>query len=96
MNIIFEGEEQATLKRAISKKGVEHQLSILTEEMGECIAAISHYQRRREGSYSEMMEEMADVLVCLMQFYLRNGENISYHWGQKMQRLKKRLEDKDK
>ena len=91
MEIMLTAREKFILGKAIEAYGLKTQLSILQEEAAELIAAISHVARGREKSHSEMIEEMADVLVVLCQMSLFYNNDIMFHFNRKLERLKKRL-----
>lgn len=55
---------------AINKYGHEAQFRQTQEECNELAVAISHYVRKREGAKEEMIEELADVYICLRQSLL--------------------------
>lgn len=52
---------------AILQYGTEPQLRQLQEECSELAVAISHYIRGREHARDEMIEELADVYICVQQ-----------------------------
>lgn len=85
-------------KRAIEKYGFEAQLRVAQEELAELIVAISHYIRRREGSFLELCSEIADVEIMLKQIKgavligLDKDKVMSFK-RKKITRLKKRIED---
>ena len=51
----------------ILKYGTEPQLRQLQEECNELAVAVSHYVRERQGARDEMIEELADVYICIKQ-----------------------------
>ena len=62
-------DEMEILLRAIKTFGVEHQLSMLQEECGECSVAINHFRRSRIGLH-ELISEMVDVEIMIDQMKL--------------------------
>lgn len=58
------------LKQALKKWTIQDQLFMLIEESAELISAINRYVRRRENSFIELLEEMADVEILIAQVKL--------------------------
>lgn len=58
---------QQTCLKAINKYGHKPQLRQLQEECSELAVAVSHYLRMRKGAKDEMVEELADVYICMRQ-----------------------------
>ena len=56
--------------KAINQYGHNAQFHQLQEECGELIVAINHYIRQREGAKDKIIEELADVYICLRQSLL--------------------------
>lgn len=46
------------------------QSKILTEECAELIVALSHFERNRKGSFSEILEELSHVLISCFAFIM--------------------------
>jgi NTP pyrophosphatase (non-canonical NTP hydrolase) len=46
------------------------QSVILKEECAELIVALSHFDRNREGSFNEMLEELSHVLISCFAFII--------------------------
>lgn len=61
---------QQTCLRAINQYGNEAQFRQLQEECNELAVAVSHYIRQKRGSKGELIEELADVYICLRQALL--------------------------
>lgn len=61
--------QQSCLK-AITKYGHEPQWRQLQEECSELAVAVSHYIRQRDGAKEEVIEELADVYICMRQALL--------------------------
>ena len=93
MNIQYTEKEIDLFKKAIATWGTPAQLRIMQEELAECVVAIGHYLRQRELGYSEMCEEMADVLVTLSQHYLSMKEDVQYHYSRKLKKLERYLKE---
>ena len=96
MIIKLSQDDSTVIKDILRLNGVNYQYRILQEECAECITAISHYARHRDGSFKELMEELADVLICIAEFYTIHGENIAYYWDKKISRLRKKIDEKQK
>lgn len=43
---------------------------ILKEECAELIIALSHFERKREGAYNEILEELSHVLISCVAFII--------------------------
>lgn len=52
------------------KCDVYSQSKILTEECAELIVALSHFERNRKGSFSEILEELSHVLISCFAFIM--------------------------
>jgi len=59
---LFNILKSQTYKKAKEIWGVELQIDVLIEELGELIVAISHYKRGR-GNKEEILEEIVDVTI---------------------------------
>lgn len=46
------------------------QSVILREECAELIVALSHFERNREGSFNEILEELSHVLITCFAFII--------------------------
>lgn len=46
------------------------QSIILREECAELIVALSHFERNRKGSFNEILEELAHVLISCFAFII--------------------------
>lgn len=46
------------------------QSIILMEECAELIAALSHFERNREGAFNEILEELSHVLISCFAFII--------------------------
>lgn len=54
-------------KKIVDHYGVEHQLDILVEEMGELLQAIG--KLKRYNARDNFIEELSDVSIMLMQMF---------------------------
>lgn len=59
-------ERMEILERVAKHYGFKSQLSMMIEECGEMIVAISHYERQRVST-EELIEEFADIWIVLKQ-----------------------------
>ena len=85
-------------KRALDKWGGEAQLNMLEEECIELALATRHFQRRREGSFLKLMDEMADVEIMIEQIkmvLLLGTDKYVFRTAKrkKLKRLKERLDN---
>lgn len=80
--------------KAINRYGHDAQFRQLQEECNELAVATSHYLRKREGSKNEMIEELADVYICMRQalIMLECWDEFYDTIETKMNRLDDRLE----
>lgn len=87
-------EQRKTIaNQAIAKYGYMAQLRQLQEECAELIVAISHYIRDDRDELNELNEELADVIIMLMQLvpsYNIQGE-ITRIIDEKLEKLSKKL-----
>jgi len=60
-------DKKELYQKAIDKWGSELQLNMLEEECLELVLAIKNYQRRKENSFLDLIEEMADVEIMIEQ-----------------------------
>ena len=84
------------LKKAILWWGIDFQLLMLIEECAELIQAVSHYKRKREGSFLKLLEEIVDVEILIAQVKLAfvTGTDKNEYLAikrRKIKRLKERL-----
>ncbi len=84
---------QQTCLRAINRYGHEPQYRQLQEECNELAVAVSHYLRKREGAKIEIIEELADVYICMRQalLMLECMDEFDRMVDTKIERLKDRL-----
>lgn len=78
---------------AIDKYGREPQFRQLQEECCELATAISHHIRKRDGAKEEVIEEMADVYICIWQAIemLQCSNEFQEVIDMKINRLEERL-----
>jgi NTP pyrophosphatase (non-canonical NTP hydrolase) len=105
--MIDEGKKFEVLKRAVLVWGDMLQTDILVEEMAELTKAIIK-SRRHNAKYSthDIMEELADVQICLDQLKMIAGKNWAGNddWTshyeqmvmQKITRLEGRLDNRER
>jgi len=55
------------LTHALKKWTLQDQLFMLIEESAELISAVNRYVRKRDNSFPELLEEMADVEILIEQ-----------------------------
>ena len=84
-------------KKAIDLWGIRFVLDMLQEECGELTAAVNRYKRRRDNSFSNLIEELVDVEILLEQakVALIYGTDKNVYLGlkrKKLKRFKKRVD----
>jgi len=77
--------------KSVEASGIDFQFRMLQEECGECVAAINHFYRNREGSHKELCIEVADVLLSAMQARSILGDEVDAAMQYKLDRLEERL-----
>jgi len=85
--------ESEIYNAAINFFGVESQLNMLSEEVGELLTAINKW--RRYGGckeYNMVVEEIADVEIMLNQMKVIFDCNNKDIYNKKLERLKGRIE----
>lgn len=87
-------ERQAILYKALEVYGIDSQVMMIIEEMSELTKAFCKLYRG-DGSVDAVREEMADVKIMLEQMSMFYGETEDIE-GQKLERLRQRLEDRPK
>lgn len=89
-----EYEQIKVVREAIRHYGYDHQIMVAVEEMGELLQALSKF-KRHEGDINNIIEEIADVEIMMQQLCLMFEcyEEVVAVRRQKIERLKKRLED---
>ena len=83
--------DKATYEALEEKYGRPHQVTVCIEELAELTKALTKYLRNKETHPMIMIEEIADVEICLAQmkmfFDVRSGVNFFKDF--KMKRLQK-------
>lgn len=89
-----EYEQIKVVREAIRHYGYDHQIMVAVEEMGELLQALSKF-KRHEGDINNIIEEIADVEIMMQQLCLMFEcyEEVVAVRRQKIERLKKRLEN---
>lgn len=62
-------------KEAVDRFGKEHQIGVLIEEMGECIAKGSQLIVRKRDVEEDFIEEIADVAIMIEQMKIIYGKD---------------------
>lgn len=86
-----------TLEKAIETYGKDMQLTVAIEEFSELIKEICKYKRGSDNR-DNIIEEMADCYIMLRQLEIIFGidsEEIYSQYNQKLERLKKRLAERN-
>lgn len=91
-------EDLRLFAEAINFWGIEKQLNMLMEEIGELIVAINKWRRRKdknsESEVFDMIEEMADTGLLIEQMRNYFGRSLYRKFRvKKMERLRKKLEE---
>lgn len=73
--------------KALNAWGLPFILDMLIEECSETIQAIQHYKRRQEGSFTKLMEEVADTELIITNFKASLGMQIHEYNGIKRKKL---------
>lgn len=76
---------------AVVQWGSEPQYRQVQEECAELIAAINRFARERVGSREAVIEETADVILCLLQMRLMLGVAVEDRLSLKLERLELRV-----
>ena len=82
-------------KSIVKKFGIEAQIAIFTEEVGELLVAISRHRRHR-GNEDEVVEELVDLSIMIGQMRtIYDPDNIKFHeiYKSKIDRLNKLLKE---
>lgn len=91
--------ENNIYKRIVDKWGVESQLNMVTEEIGELLQAISKFRRSynkddetKAKAYDHLCEEIADVENMINQMReMFDSELIDKYKKEKLERISKKL-----
>lgn len=92
-------ELESVYKRAVDLWGIESQMNMMTEEIGELLQAISKFRRsynkseqERIDAYNHLCEEIADVENMINQFrYIFNEELIDMYKEEKLKRILQKI-----
>ena len=82
-------------KKAIKAWGKEFLYDMMIEESAELIHALQHFKRRKDGSFSKVLAEVADVEIMIEQFkitLLNQIHEFRKIKARKLKRAMKRLE----
>ena len=80
-------------RKALSKYGIENQVFMVMEEVGELLSALGKANRGRLSSSMEVITEIADVSIMMEQMAENFGyENYLKEKDYKINRLKERLD----
>ena len=93
--------EDNIYKRIVDTWGVESQLNMVTEEMGELLQAISKFRRSynkddktKADAYDHLCEEVADVENMMNQMrYMFDSDKIDTYKIAKLERITKKLDE---
>jgi NTP pyrophosphatase (non-canonical NTP hydrolase) len=93
--------EKNIYKRIVDKWGVESQLNMVTEEIGELLQAISKFRRAynkdeetKKNAYEHLCEEIADVENMINQMREMFDSNlIDKYKKEKLERISKKLDE---
>ena len=88
MHIIKTPEEDAALESAVNMWGLEDQIGMVLEEIGEFFSVLNKHRRGR-SSAEEVAEEIADVIIMMCQMAKAFGGDyyVQAQINAKMQRL---------
>lgn len=87
-------EQRETIARqTIAKYGYLAQLRQLQEDCAELIVAISHYIRDDIDARDELIEELADVIIMLMQLTpaYNSSSEITHMIDTKLEKLSRKI-----
>lgn len=88
-------ERNSIYQRALSQYGASSQITMVFEETGELIDALSKYIRGRNDK-SAVITELADVSIMVEQMALLFGQNeFNAEKDRKLNRLSNRLKSKE-
>mgnify|MGYP002517013730 CR=1 FL=1 len=96
LNPMPKNEQNDILKKSIEFNGIETERVIIMEELSELIQEVSK-QYRGKGIAMHLLEEMADVYICLEELKLMTGINnhdIEAAMSVKYERIKNDIESK--
>jgi NTP pyrophosphatase (non-canonical NTP hydrolase) len=94
--LLTDEERAAVYQAALERWGLTAQFAHLQEECAELIAAVSRYLRGRYG-YSQVVDELADVIIMCQQFRTVFGADaVAAAIDRKTRRLQERLTDQER
>jgi len=100
MSIVLDKEFRELAEKAERLWGADAQITMMIEESAELIQVLAKRHRNRNGAtVQEIVNEFVDVEIMLGQMkniYGLNQDMWADFRKQKLQRLKKRLEDSEK
>jgi NTP pyrophosphatase (non-canonical NTP hydrolase) len=90
---------ESVYKRAVDVWGVESQMNMMTEEIGELLQAISKFRRSsnkseevKQEAYNHLCEEIADVENMINQFrYIFDAKVIDKYKEEKLERTLEKI-----
>ena len=85
-------KEKEFYAKALKTWGRDFIVDMLIEECAEIIVAAKHFQRRREGSFTELMEEIADTEIIIENFKIGLLGQIHEFRLIKVRKLKRAME----
>lgn len=95
-NPMPKNDQNDILKKSIEFNGMDTERVIIMEELSELIQEVSkHY--RNKGNIMHLLEEMADVYICLEELKLMTGiddHDIEAAMSVKYERIKNDIESK--
>lgn len=88
----MDAEQRKVIDSAISRYGVDMQITVCIEEMSELIKELCKVKRGQKN-LDAIAEEMADVKIMLeqMQIIFKNSLSVEAFYNAKINRLKNRL-----
>jgi len=88
--------DKEILKRVLVKWGIEAQIDMVHEEVGEFQSALNKYRRGR-CEIKEVQEEIADCLMMFQQMrHYFGAEQVDFFIRNKTKRLEDRLADPER
>lgn len=90
---------ESVYKKAVDTWGVESQMNMMTEEIGELLQAISKYRRSynksdevKQDAFNHLCEETADVENMINQFrYILGSETVDLYKEKKLKRTLEKI-----
>jgi NTP pyrophosphatase (non-canonical NTP hydrolase) len=86
--------DEEVFTTAIEKYGIEAQIGMAQEEMGELLVAINHLRRKRIP-WKNFIEEVADVYIMMRQLRHMDEKLFDKIYHRKVKKIRKKLEIKD-